>query len=79
MESEVVGHEVTDPPKKVYKNVEDGSRVPASGVHDGGKAAEVAWAMTGHGFKALISKNLLVDWDTWMLKVIQLCLGTAFL
>jgi len=38
---------VTDPPKKVYKNVEDGSR-------------------------ALISKNLLVDWDTWMLKVIQL-------
>ncbi|OLQ04247.1 Dynein heavy chain 8, axonemal [Symbiodinium microadriaticum] len=30
---------VTDPPKKVYKNVE-----------------------------ALISKNLLVDWDTWMLK-----------
>lgn len=38
---------VTDPPKKVYKNVEDGSR-------------------------ALISKNLLVDWDSWMLKVIQL-------
>ena len=25
-------------------------------------------------FKALIAKNLLVDWDTWMLKVIQLCL-----
>ena len=23
--------------------------------------------------QALISKNLLVDWDTWMLKVIQLC------
>ncbi|CAJ1345300.1 unnamed protein product [Effrenium voratum] len=38
---------VTDPPKKVYKNVEDGSR-------------------------ALLSKNLLVDWDTWMLKVVQL-------
>ena len=41
---------VTDPPKKVYKNVEDGSR-------------------------ALISKNLLVDWDSWMLKVVQLHLG----
>lgn len=26
------------------------------------------------GGKALISKNLLVDWDSWMLKVIQLCL-----
>ena len=43
---------MTDPPKKVYKNVEDGSR-------------------------ALISKNLLVDWDSWMLKVIQLHLGGA--
>eukprot|EP00930_Biecheleria_cincta_P050644 TRINITY_DN3582_c0_g1_i1.p1 TRINITY_DN3582_c0_g1~~TRINITY_DN3582_c0_g1_i1.p1 ORF type:complete len:2677 (-),score=555.77 TRINITY_DN3582_c0_g1_i1:255-8135(-) len=38
---------VTDPPKKVYKEVEDGSR-------------------------ALLKQNLLVDWDTWMLKVVQL-------
>jgi len=38
---------VTDPPKKVYKNIEDGSR-------------------------ALIKKGNLIDWDTWMLKVIQL-------
>ena len=31
--------------------------------------------MLSFGGKALISKNLLVDWDSWMLKVIQLCLG----
>eukprot|EP00931_Biecheleriopsis_adriatica_P036383 TRINITY_DN2095_c0_g1_i5.p1 TRINITY_DN2095_c0_g1~~TRINITY_DN2095_c0_g1_i5.p1 ORF type:complete len:4649 (-),score=1173.32 TRINITY_DN2095_c0_g1_i5:61-14007(-) len=38
---------VTDPPKKVYKMVEDGSR-------------------------ALIKQNFIIDWDTWVLKIIQL-------
>jgi len=38
---------VSDPPKKVYTNIENGTR-------------------------ALIEKNMLVDWDSWFLKVIQL-------
>ncbi|CAK0855452.1 unnamed protein product [Prorocentrum cordatum] len=38
---------VTDPPKKVYEDIENGS-------------------------KELIKKNLLVEWDSWLLKVIQL-------
>ncbi|CAE8591739.1 unnamed protein product, partial [Polarella glacialis] len=38
---------VADPPKQVYKMVEDGSAV-------------------------LIKQNFLVNWDTWMLKIIQL-------
>jgi dynein heavy chain len=38
---------VTDPPKKVYENIENGT-------------------------KSLIERNKLIQWDSWLLKVIQL-------